>query len=131
MAIAMAFSGVELPPLLSFFAIASVIFVYLVICCLILEYIGENGEPHEEPLPADARFSGLSYEDLQEMGCFYHRGEEKPTCAICLDCLREAELCRSFPGCNHVFHAQCIDPWLARRHTCPTCRASFRPKLLY
>nr|GME06122.1 RING-H2 finger protein ATL40-like [Ipomoea batatas] len=81
---AMVFSGVELPPLLSFFAIASVIFVYLVICCLILEYIGENGEPHEEPLPADDRFSGLSYEDLQEMGCFYHRARSNCTASSAL-----------------------------------------------
>ncbi|KAJ3021399.1 hypothetical protein HKX48_008629 [Thoreauomyces humboldtii] len=44
------------------------------------------------------------------------------TCAVCVD---------AFPGsavqlpCEHVFHADCIKPWLALHNTCPNCRTLF------
>ncbi len=45
------------------------------------------------------------------------------TCSICLvDFLASSRALR-IPSCRHVFHEECIRPWLARRHTCPTCRA--------
>lgn len=45
--------------------------------------------------------------------------EPGATCAVCLEALddRVAQL-----PCNHVFHRDCVLPWLARRGTCPTCR---------
>ncbi|CAH9120735.1 unnamed protein product [Cuscuta epithymum] len=129
----MATCGVEkLPTILYIVALGSLMVAYLVICYLILDHIGENDD-EEPPFPAES-FSGLSYEELQEIGCFYYGAREEETpplssiiwCAICLDSLKEAELCRSFPaGCSHVFHAHCIDPWLLKTRTCPTCRSPY------
>ncbi|RLN40784.1 hypothetical protein C2845_PM01G17050 [Panicum miliaceum] len=45
-------------------------------------------------------------------------------CAVCLSDFDDAgEKLRLLPGCCHVFHAACIDVWLAAHVTCPVCRA--------
>ncbi|XP_062209287.1 E3 ubiquitin-protein ligase Os03g0188200-like [Phragmites australis] len=45
-------------------------------------------------------------------------------CAVCLAEFGDAgEKLRLLPGCCHVFHAACIDVWLAAHVTCPVCRA--------
>ncbi|KAK6115357.1 hypothetical protein DH2020_007626 [Rehmannia glutinosa] len=75
-------------------------------------------------------YSHLSVEELQDMTCLYHKvGTNCSVCAICLENIRHAEVCRVMPACRHEFHAHCIDPWLSKRLTCPTCRTPFRPRL--
>ncbi|OIT04065.1 PREDICTED: RING-H2 finger protein ATL40-like [Nicotiana attenuata] len=124
----MGFSAAELPPPLSLIAIFAIIIVYMVICYLVLDLIDQQqGDTNDEI----SRASGLSVEELKEISCFYIKGQANSTCAICLDILWDAELCRNFPTCNHVFHAQCIDPWLAKKPTCPTCRTPFRPQFSF
>uniref|UniRef100_A0ACD5WV79 Uncharacterized protein n=1 Tax=Avena sativa TaxID=4498 RepID=A0ACD5WV79_AVESA len=45
-------------------------------------------------------------------------------CAVCLaEFADDDEKLRLLPGCCHVFHAACIDVWLAAHVTCPVCRA--------
>ncbi|KAG8063164.1 hypothetical protein GUJ93_ZPchr0003g17281 [Zizania palustris] len=45
-------------------------------------------------------------------------------CAVCLcEFDDDGEKLRLLPGCCHVFHAACIDVWLAAYVTCPVCRA--------
>ncbi|XP_062213737.1 E3 ubiquitin-protein ligase Os03g0188200-like [Phragmites australis] len=45
-------------------------------------------------------------------------------CAVCLAEFDDGgEKLRLLPGCYHVFHAACIDMWLAAHVTCPVCRA--------
>ncbi|KAJ1279570.1 hypothetical protein BS78_04G165300 [Paspalum vaginatum] len=46
-------------------------------------------------------------------------------CVVCLADLEDGEEARFLPCCNHGFHAQCVDTWLASRSTCPLCRVSF------
>jgi len=45
-------------------------------------------------------------------------------CAVCLCEFEDSDILRLLPGCCHVFHPQCIDPWLASHATCPICRQS-------
>ncbi|OIT04066.1 PREDICTED: RING-H2 finger protein ATL66-like [Nicotiana attenuata] len=122
----MGFSAAEHPSPLSLIAIFAFIIVYLVISYLVLDQIDQHGDSNDEISAIDSCGSGLSVEQVQEISCYYLKGQANSTCAICLDSLCEAELCRSFPACNHVFHAQCLDPWLAKRPICPTCRTPFR-----
>ena len=42
-------------------------------------------------------------------------------CAVCLGEFRPDEGCRILP-CMHCFHTACIDKWLARVESCPTCK---------
>ncbi|KAK1697318.1 hypothetical protein QYE76_014015 [Lolium multiflorum] len=39
-------------------------------------------------------------------------------------CLEQdaGQACRRLRGCGHAFHAGCIDEWLKRSSTCPSCR---------
>eukprot|EP00040_Diaphanoeca_grandis_P023743 m.129620 g.129620 ORF g.129620 m.129620 type:complete len:371 (-) comp29412_c0_seq1:71-1183(-) len=41
-------------------------------------------------------------------------------CAVCFEDMQGSPRCRVLPCC-HVFHAECIDPWLRQRPTCPIC----------
>lgn len=48
-------------------------------------------------------------------------------CAVCLSAVEEGEMVRRLPACKHVFHAGCVDMWLASHVTCPVCRATVEP----
>uniref|UniRef100_A0A0E0K9V2 RING-type E3 ubiquitin transferase n=1 Tax=Oryza punctata TaxID=4537 RepID=A0A0E0K9V2_ORYPU len=45
-------------------------------------------------------------------------------CAVCLAEFADSDELRVLPACCHVFHPDCIDPWLAAAVTCPLCRAN-------
>ncbi|GFP92672.1 E3 ubiquitin-protein ligase atl42 [Phtheirospermum japonicum] len=123
----------DLPPPLSFICIIAIIMVYVMCCFLVIDFISEDEEVIFQDSQADANHNSsyyhLSVEELQEITCLYHKvGSNCSICAICLENLRRAEVCRVLPACRHEFHAHCIDPWLSKRLTCPTCRAPFRPR---
>lgn len=43
-------------------------------------------------------------------------------CAVCLDGFEANTLMRTL-ACEHVYHKDCIDPWLTDHGTCPLCKA--------
>ncbi|KAG1334603.1 E3 ubiquitin-protein ligase [Cocos nucifera] len=45
-------------------------------------------------------------------------------CAVCLSEFSDDDTLRLLPRCCHVFHADCIDAWLASHVTCPVCRSN-------
>ena len=48
--------------------------------------------------------------------------EEIPTCSICLSEFEENDAIKTL-RCGHMFHTECIDPWLINsRALCPVCR---------
>ncbi|KAI1906962.1 hypothetical protein LOZ61_006397 [Ophidiomyces ophidiicola] len=43
-------------------------------------------------------------------------------CAVCLDAIKKEKNLRKL-ACSHIFHADCIDPWLTERFArCPVCK---------
>jgi hypothetical protein len=48
---------------------------------------------------------------------------EDQECSVCLDCFKQKQLLRRYPGCGHCFHERCIEAWLTRGDArCPLCR---------
>lgn len=47
--------------------------------------------------------------------------EDDHSCSICKD-LFELKQDLLYLPCKHVYHEECILPWLKERNTCPTCR---------
>ena len=66
-------------------------------------------------------FTELDIRALLPASPFQHR-RAGATCSVCLEEVRGGEMVRSLPGCRHVFHVGCIDPWLHSHATCPLCR---------
>lgn len=42
-------------------------------------------------------------------------------CVVCRDAFKIGQSARELP-CRHLFHSDCIVPWLKTRNTCPICR---------
>lgn len=48
-------------------------------------------------------------------------------CSICLSDYNDSDFIRVLPDCKHLFHLNCVDPWLRLHPTCPICRMSLFP----
>ena len=46
---------------------------------------------------------------------------EEPSCTICITEIPKGDKGLVLP-CGHIFHPDCINPWLDEHNTCPTCR---------
>lgn len=46
---------------------------------------------------------------------------ESPTCTVCCD---KIELGKKgmFMPCGHIYHPDCLNPWLEVNNSCPVCR---------
>lgn len=49
------------------------------------------------------------------------------TCSVCLDIIRNGTIIRKLTSCNHIFHLECIDKWVATNYKCPLCRTNINP----
>lgn len=69
--------------------------------------------PRERPAPVQTvdDLDLIEYDPTQR---------SKEDCTVCLQLLQRGILTRILP-CNHAFHQSCVDPWLIRQYTCPTC----------
>ena len=46
---------------------------------------------------------------------------EAPTCAVCCDNIQIGKKGMFMP-CGHIYHQDCLEPWLQTNNTCPVCR---------
>ena len=46
---------------------------------------------------------------------------EGPTCTVCTEQIRIGTRGMFMP-CGHVYHPDCLMPWLEKQNTCPVCR---------
>eukprot|EP00741_Cyanophora_paradoxa_P017804 tig00021017_g17196.t1 len=53
------------------------------------------------------------------------KGEAPGECSVCLSEFKKNDPLRRLP-CKHMFHENCIMPWLRTDDRCPNCRASCR-----
>lgn len=57
----------------------------------------------------------------------YDEDANDSTCSVCLDIIRNSTIVRKLTSCNHIFHLECIDRWVATNHKCPLCRTNINP----
>jgi hypothetical protein len=76
----------------------------------------------EEHMDEGRAGAGLSAEEVDELPC-HDVKEDGGDCAVCLDAFRTDDRRRVLPGCEHGFHAECVDSWLRKNRRCPICRA--------
>ncbi|KAI9084781.1 hypothetical protein K1719_033187 [Acacia pycnantha] len=69
-------------------------------------------------------FPTLQYSEVKS----HKIGKDALECAVCLSEFEDSETLRLLPKCDHVFHPECIDEWLATHTTCPVCRADLVPQ---
>eukprot|EP01017_Pseudomicrothorax_dubius_P018121 TRINITY_DN2016_c0_g1_i2.p1 TRINITY_DN2016_c0_g1~~TRINITY_DN2016_c0_g1_i2.p1 ORF type:complete len:170 (-),score=22.49 TRINITY_DN2016_c0_g1_i2:118-627(-) len=48
-------------------------------------------------------------------------GNTRKECSICMNPFAEGEVIRLLP-CKHIFHNDCLRPWLCSHSSCPNCR---------
>ncbi|KAI8540841.1 hypothetical protein RHMOL_Rhmol08G0016000 [Rhododendron molle] len=65
-------------------------------------------------------FPMFNYSDIKHLRI----GKGELSCAVCVSEFEDNERLRLLPKCDHAFHLECIDPWLASHSTCPLCRAN-------
>ncbi|KAF5446346.1 hypothetical protein F2P56_031981 [Juglans regia] len=50
------------------------------------------------------------------------------SCCICLEDYKESDVLQTLlPDCGHLFHPNCIHPWLRMHPNCPLCRKTLVP----
>ncbi|CAN6357394.1 unnamed protein product [Urochloa humidicola] len=99
----------------------------LIPCCLRLHYCARRTLITDADADAGA---GLKKKELRRIPVVvyvHHEAISKvcdDECAICLGEFDDGDKVRVLPRCCHGFHVQCIDAWLAKQPSCPTCRNS-------
>lgn len=68
-------------------------------------------------------FPTFNYSAVKELKI----GKGALECAVCLTEFDDDDTLRLIPKCGHVFHSDCIDPWLVGHTTCPVCRSNLIP----
>jgi hypothetical protein len=70
------------------------------------------------------RSKGASPDQINDLPVviFQRKLDITRSCSICLSEFHVGDRMKRMPGCLHLFHAACLDPWLSINATCPICR---------
>ncbi|CAK8538178.1 unnamed protein product [Lathyrus sativus] len=76
-----------------------------------------NETNNRKPLPAEKS----TVESLPSIEINNNHVEIESQCAVCKDHFEVGVIAREMP-CKHIYHNECILPWLEIRNSCPICR---------
>lgn len=87
----------------------------------VIAYIGDNGaKSNREMSSRDLQSDGVSL-----TGELHKMHFDLGSCAICLETFESDDVVRGL-FCGHVYHSDCLDPWLTRRRACcPICKRDY------
>jgi hypothetical protein len=60
-----------------------------------------------------------------EIGIIELNKDNNLQCAICLKKIAINKNYKKLPKCNHKFHIKCINQWLEKNNSCPSCRLNY------
>ena len=65
------------------------------------------------------RLEQSTYGDFGDASADINRADDR--CIVCQLDFEARDLVVQLPTCKHIFHDECLRPWLARKKTCPFC----------
>ncbi|CDY29071.1 hypothetical protein HID58_077649 [Brassica napus] len=100
--------------------LCTVAIVFYTFVCIPLERLKKQCGVAEPQHDDGYHLPGFMFGDKQKK----NEEEEKICCSICLVDYEAEDAVTHLPRCNHLFHINCIEPWLLSGHlTCPLCRS--------
>ncbi|XP_060171125.1 E3 ubiquitin-protein ligase RING1-like [Lycium barbarum] len=84
----------------------------------LIQQLAENDPNRSGPPPA-AKSVVLGLPDVKVSDELLN--SDSSQCAVCKDCFEVNELVKQMP-CKHIYHKDCILPWLELHNSCPVCR---------
>lgn len=82
----------------------------------LIEELTQNDRPGPRPVP-ESEISKIPTVQINET----HLKNNSPHCPVCMEGFNVGGDARELP-CNHIFHSDCIVPWLRLHNSCPVCR---------
>jgi len=89
----------------------------------IFELVRRYSEQEAERNRVKNKAKEESVKDLAiiKIGSKHCQKGEPPTCIVCVDKI-EVGMEGMFMPCGHIYHPDCLKPWLESNNTCPVCR---------
>ncbi|KAI9250315.1 hypothetical protein BY458DRAFT_26846 [Sporodiniella umbellata] len=88
---------------------------------IITQLMEQTGGGSAPPPASEQVIESLPKRELSEK-----EKSQEADCAVCKDTFERTEQVIQLP-CEHIFHDDCIRPWLKLNSTCPVCRKSVLP----
>lgn len=84
----------------------------------LIQHLAENDpNRHGAPPASKSAVEAMPTINISEE----HLGTDAAHCAVCKDAFELGTEARQMP-CKHIYHSDCILPWLAQHNSCPVCR---------
>uniref|UniRef100_A0A673GMX5 RING finger protein 150-like n=1 Tax=Sinocyclocheilus rhinocerous TaxID=307959 RepID=A0A673GMX5_9TELE len=109
-----------------FVSISFIILMIISLAWLVFYYIQRfryaNARDHNQRRLGDAAKKAISKLQVRTI----RKGDKETewgfdNCAVCIEDYKPNDVVRILP-CRHVFHKNCVDPWLQDHRTCPMCK---------